>query len=289
MNEEIRKNLGEVDVKSAEVRRLDNDLQTAQSRMRGTERELNLWRKLVLEQLLGYAEAELKIQLERLDLAPAFIGFELLNSQMANISDGSGHWLRVLPGISPAAPFCILQAVKVWYRLVEKYPELPFYEDLHALVFAMHIASPLERWFSLMAIEAGVFAMATKDLKSNWSEDICRAYLRAIELLCRCYDGMMTRLSSRSLKSTVDNMDLTRGMKSKLNFALRKHVSEVLSPQSGATQQSWLGRILDDVHVDTSVAHDEYTFIAEGTQIIVLERPQQADLPVRVFDAANHV
>lgn len=59
------------------------------ARLNDVNKDLDLWRKLVLERMLRYAEAGWRMQLERLDLNPVFVGFDLLNGddQTANIFD----------------------------------------------------------------------------------------------------------------------------------------------------------------------------------------------------------
>lgn len=184
---------------------------------------------------------------------------------------------------------CTLLAVKMWYEMVYPYESGPYYTNLCELVAGLMTATKHEQWFCLITLEAGVRAQTGKTtLPSTWPADVRMAYLRTIELLCRCYERFAFRLND--LKGRVETFGPALGRHSNFDTKLFKLAKGLLPRTPPDDKEVWLGRILDRAAENedgskNSICLDGFTFIASGEQLIVLERPLLGDTPVRVFDA----
>jgi hypothetical protein len=97
------------------------------------------------------------------------------------------------------------------------------------------------------------------------------------------------RLSSKNLKQDLQTKVVSRipHTKGKFDFTLGKYVANLLPPHTGDALESWLGRTISTSLAVYSISQNGCTFIADGSKLIVVERVMMANLPVKIFQAAD--
>ena len=237
--------------------------------------QVNRWRKVVLVYLMGHPQWEA--------IHAAFGDLEEEFSKEAEISnieldrDVARETLTKVIDFKSAARYegdGMHMFLELWGLL--KHPNItPDYLTTEDVIHNLHRCHGDDISFGLALLEVGLVAQSqmTNPSPSNWDDDSCLAWLRALDILCTFYNGHRGRLAN--LAGMMRMMDMRGGRSSRIVDAL---FQAVLSKLTDA-RPVWHSTVIVDVARQNGCIFENgvHQIVPDGDRLVYVRAGQGED------------